>query len=445
MSSVPRFMKAIALGVIATSVFIAAAYDGPDYPPNYPFGASGNANHPNGYDGYPGNHPNNPNSPNGGPGGSGIGSGDGGQGGNGAPGGDGGNGGNSGPDGGHGGKGGDGGDGAGTNRGGDGGDGGRGVDGGGEGGNGGDSDSGRGGDGGDGGNATGDSRGGDGGDGGNSTHGEGGDGGAAGDSEGRGCGGDGGDGGDAPDPGFGGKYGKGDSCNGDYGRRGERTRGAITLLPFGLIHVEGMEDLAVVARQPGATLEDVLPDVIVWDDIPGADFDIADIDEQPGPVTLDVDDFQYNLALHPNSLAAERLRVSIDAVPYDQNPAVHVNFGANGEFPTTPSVPVPIDATTTRYEFTIIRPNNGEPLGSYLDLFQLEIKDVYVTRFEVTDLGVKGDLNMDQSVNGADLNIVVNNMYSTGSLGVEQGDANLDGVVDSTDADIVLSDIPVTE
>lgn len=442
MSSVPRFMKAIALCVFATSVSVASAYDGPSYPPDYPFGANGDANHPNGYDGYPGNHPSNPNPPNGGPGGDGIGNGNGGQGGAGGPGGDGGDGGNSGPNGGHGGNGGEGGDATGDGRAGDGGDGGRGIDGGGDGGDGGESEAGRAGDGGDGGNATGDSRGGDAGDGGDSTSGEAGDGGEGGESEGEGCGGDGGDGGNGRPPGTGGDPGQGDGCRGDRGKNGRFVHGTITLLPAGLYHFDGMEDLAFVALQPGVTLLDIVPDITHWPDQAGSLFDFANVNEQPGPVVVSANEYHYDLALHPNSLVVERLRVNIEAVAYGPNPSVQVAFGASGEFATTPSLPVTIDQNTTLHQFTIVRPAGNDPFGAYLDMFQLDITDVYVTSFEVVDLGVKGDLNLDQQVDSSDFGIVLSNMYNSGNLGVEQGDANLDGVVDANDASIVLEDIP---
>ncbi len=190
------------------------------------------------------------------------------------------------------------------------------------------------------------------------------------------------------------------------------------------------------------TLIDVVPDVVVWDDLPGPLFDFVNANGQADPVVISSNEYRYHLALHPNSLAAERLRVSIEAVAYGENPSVQVTFGASGEFTPTPSLPAAIDQDTTLYQFTIVRPTGDEPFGSYLDMFQLDITDVYVTSFEVADLGVKGDLNLDQQVDNTDFGIVISNMYETGNLGIEQGDANLDGVVDAIDADIVLDDMP---
>ncbi|MBL4697429.1 MAG: hypothetical protein JKX70_01205 [Phycisphaerales bacterium] len=142
--------------------------------------------------------------------------------------------------------------------------------------------------------------------------------------------------------------------------------------------------------------------------------------------------------LHPNSLLAERLRLTIEAYAIDDVPYVHAGFGINGAIQPTPSLPISLGNGSVLYEFTIVRPADGLPFGSYLDMFQLELHDVIVTRFEVVDLGVKGDLNLDQQVNILDLGIVVQNLNSTGNVGVENGDANLDGVVDSADATTVI-------
>jgi len=135
------------------------------------------------------------------------------------------------------------------------------------------------------------------------------------------------------------------------------------------------------------------------------------------------------------------MRVTVEAYPIGTQPLVGVGFGVDGMIQPTPSVPILIDGTVSRYEFTIVRPADGLPFGTYLDMFQLELRDVIVTRFEVVDLGVKGDLNLDQQVNILDLGIVAQNLNTAGNIGVENGDANLDGVVDGADVTMVIEGI----
>lgn len=203
-----------------------------------------------------------------------------------------------------------------------------------------------------------------------------------------------------------------------------------------------MEDIAITVPQPNITMADIVPEIAKWSDIDGALFSIAETNASPGPDELGGDHVRYNCVLHPNSLTAERIRVTIEAYPIGAQPLISVGFGVDCVIQPTPSVPILINGTVSLYEFTIVRPADGLPLGTYLDMFQLELRDVIVTRFEVSDLGIKGDLNLDQQVDITDLGIVLENMYQTGDLGVEQGDANLNGIIDAADADIVLDDIP---
>lgn len=203
-----------------------------------------------------------------------------------------------------------------------------------------------------------------------------------------------------------------------------------------------MEDIATTAPNPNITVADIIFEINEWPDIDGALFSIAETNASPGPDELGGDHVRYHCVLHPNSLAAERIRITIEAYPIGTQPLINVGFGIGGVIQPTPSVPILTNDTVSRYEFTIVRPEDGLPLGTYLDMFQLELRDVIVTRFEATDLGVKGDLNLDQQVDSTDFGIVMSNMYESGNLGVEQGDANLDGVVDANDAGIVLEDLP---
>lgn len=214
------------------------------------------------------------------------------------------------------------------------------------------------------------------------------------------------------------------------------------MLPFGYEHFLGMEDLTLIAIQPEISLIDIVPNIQEWDDLAGALFDLADPRTDPSPDILADTHLRYYFAVHPNSLIVERMRVTVEAYPIGTQPLVGVGFGVDGMIQPTPSIPVLINDTVSRYEFTIVRPADGLPLGAYLDMFQLEIRDVIVTRFEVVDLGVKGDLNLDQQVNILDLGVVAQNLNTTGNVGVENGDANLDGVVDSADAIVVIQGMP---
>ena len=199
-----------------------------------------------------------------------------------------------------------------------------------------------------------------------------------------------------------------------------------------------MEDIAVTAPHPNITISDIVPEINQWLDIDGALLSIAETNASPGPDELGDEHFRYNCVLHPNSLHAERLRVTVEAYPVGSQPIVGVRFGVGGAILPTPSIPIALDGIITRYEYTVVRPADGLPLGTYLDMFQLEMRDVIVTRFEVVDLGVKGDLNLDQQVDTLDFGIVTQNISSVGNIGVENGDANLDGVVDTADAITVL-------
>ncbi len=427
-----------------------AQCDGPPYPDDYPFGQPGNIDHPSGYDGYPGGHPDNPNAPHGGPGGNGIGSGNGGCGGAGVNGGAGGQGGESGPDGGCGGAGGAGGNNPGGT-GGNGGAGGVGVDCGGAGGQGGSGD--HGGRGGCGGNATGQGgQAGNGGNGGAAVNGTGGNGGCGGTAVGvGGCGGDGGDGGNAYTPttsnparpgmpgmrGPGGGQGDPDQCDPQIGNWGEIVRRMlgginIDIMPSALAYTPIFDILQQLAD--GDPLLDSL--TYGWTDYPGSQIKLG------APVShnfMDSNNTQtYICFLHPDSLNGDTVRVTLEARVIGADPFLQINFGADEEFATTPSVPIPLEDGWMSYQFTIVRPVSGVAMGKHLDMFAYSGRDIEVRLFEAHDLGVKGDVNLDSAVNILDAAIVLNNYSLNGDISVEDGDTNLDGVVDIQDVANVL-------
>ncbi len=442
--------------LLGASALAHAQCDGPPYPENYPFGQNGDPTHPNGYDGYPGDDPNNPFAPNGGPGGDGYGSGNGGCGGAGVNGGAGGQGGDSGAAGGCGGAGGGGGDNTAepAGPGGAGGQGGSGVDCGGPGGDGGSGT--HGGAGGCGGNATGTGgQGGTGGDGGVAINGNGGQGGCGGDATGDGgCGGNGGSGGNSDarvgnsnpaNPGYPGFPGEGNGdeenpCNPQFGDAGHifRTYLASVVMPHSVSMTLKPEFPALNAMQPDDPALDTLADG--WDDLPGSLLKLGA--QRLGYSTIDDHEIQtYACLLHPHSLAGDTIRVVVEARVIDLNPILDVCFGASAQMATTPSVPSPLGDGWSRYEFTIVRPNPGQPMGSYLDMFEYSGRDVQVRLFEVHDMGVKGDVNFDGVVDNRDTAVVLSNYSRSGDMGVEGGDTNLDGIVNLLDLTTVLDAI----
>jgi len=148
---------------------------------------------------------------------------------------------------------------------------------------------------------------------------------------------------------------------------------------------------------------------------------------------------RYACLLHPNSLLGDTIRITLEARVVGPSPLVQVDFGANAEFPTTPSVPVPLGNGWMRYEFTIVRPTPGVAMGAYLDMFDYAGRDIEARLFEVNDLGVKGNVNFDNTVNILDMVTVLNNYSMSGNTNIENGDTNLDGVVNFQDVTNVLN------
>lgn len=438
-----RFLTLLIACLVTALVAVTspALGDPQTYPPSpndYQFGADGNETDPNGKDGWPADHPNNPNPGQAGKGGDGWGAGNGGNGGNGAAGSPGGQGGNSGIGAGCGGEGGRGG--ANPNGpGGAGGLGGNGVDCGGDGGRGGNGST-FGGNGGCGGNSSGGGLGGDGGKGGTVTSpgGIGGSGGCGGGGVGLGsCGGRSGNGGNyvpgsAPGMPGGPGYGVGDGvqpCSGGIGEVGEEVGGVADAMPRPLKYTAGFEQLVY---RDGRPLEVVVPFIDFWNPTASSDIDIGTRAPVSNPFLAD-GRVHHEQLLHPQSVGAERIRVSVEYRVTGPDQILFVGFEAAGTIPTQPSVPVPLGAGWFLAEFTVVRPVLGEAMGNHLDHFVYEARDVEVRSFVVADLGVKGDVNFDGVVDAMDVQVVTDNMYSTGDLGVEDGDTDLNGAVDPTD------------
>ncbi len=450
-----RTMILAVVVLLCTAGVSYAGCDGPNYPAGYPFGQPGTPAHPNGHDGYPGGHADNPVAPHGGPGGKGVGSGKGGCGGDGANGGSGGTGGESGPNGGCGGAGGDGGANPGGT-GGSGGTGGVGVDCGGAGGGGGSGT--HGGAGGCGGNATGPgSDGGAGGNGGAATDGIGGNGGCGGGAAGTGgCGGKGGDGGNVTDnntgnttapgmPGFPGQGDPtggpdGDPCDGAWGTVGRRivtVLGGFEIMPIKLAFNIAFLAITTIADDDTAGISALKRG---WPDRAGSEIGLGT--RQIPPYVFDTDGIEtYKCLLHPNSLLGDTIRITLEARVIGNAPILQIDFGVNEEFATIPSVPLPIADGWMSYQFTIVRPVAGEPMGKHLDMFAYSGRDIEVRMFEAHDLGKKGDVNLDNVVDLLDAAIVLENYSLTGDTNIEDGDTNLDGTVDTADVLNILEAI----
>lgn len=150
---------------------------------------------------------------------------------------------------------------------------------------------------------------------------------------------------------------------------------------------------------------------------------------------------KYMCLLHPNSLQADIVRVVVEARSVDGfigDPFLQVVFGADGELATTPDLPTALEEDWVRYQFTIVRPQSGVPMGHHLDMFQYSGRGFEVRLFEVHDLGVKGDVDLNGQVDMQDAAIVLGNYAMSGELQVEDGDTNLDGTIDMTDVTNVI-------
>ncbi len=149
----------------------------------------------------------------------------------------------------------------------------------------------------------------------------------------------------------------------------------------------------------------------------------------------------YICFLHPNSLSGDVIRITLEARVIGPDPILQINFGTDTEFPTVPSAPVMLEGDWMSYQFTIVRSDSGVPMGRHLDMFTYSGRDVEVRFFETHDLGVKGDVNLDNTVDILDATVVLSNYALTGDTNFEDGDTNLDGTVDIQDVANVLDAI----
>lgn len=202
----------------------------------------------------------------------------------------------------------------------------------------------------------------------------------------------------------------------------------------GLIYKPQFADLSVMApNDPFLSIIDR-----GWPDLPGSQIKLGA--QRRRYVTYDAQNLQtYACLLHPNSLAGDTIRAVEEARVIGTDPVLDVRFGANAQMATTPSVPMALGDDWYRYEFTIVRPVSGQPMGDYLDMFEYSGRDIEVRLFEVHDMGVKGDVNLNGEVNMDDAAMVLGNYAQTGGLRVEDGDTNLDGIVDVQDVINVLN------
>jgi len=172
-----------------------------------------------------------------------------------------------------------------------------------------------------------------------------------------------------------------------------------------------------------------------WDDLPGADIDwqcsgYGFPDENEGVSIVDG-------VLHPDSLAAERVRGSVEFRVTGPDPVVDLSFMDGPAVTIAQAQPIPGDGDWMVLKITFIR-QGGEAFGDGVDMFEYRTRDVEVRVFRFADMGPVGDLNMNGGVEGDDLMIVASNLGAQGHIDPEDGDANQDGAVDSRDAQVVI-------
>ena len=191
-----------------------------------------------------------------------------------------------------------------------------------------------------------------------------------------------------------------------------------------------------LVAQAGQLTPQQYAESVYWEDIPGDEIDWGTI--SVAWYFNDPDDILTVVGgLHPDSLELARIRVIVEYRETGENPLLDVTFGGGT---TVPNVkPVIGDPGWKGAMFTVVRPDNN-PLGTFLDEFTYQTRDVEVRRFQIYDLGAIGDLNLDGQSDGHDFAVVGNNYGATGTLQIEEGDANADGAVDTSDAQIVVDD-----
>lgn len=145
--------------------------------------------------------------------------------------------------------------------------------------------------------------------------------------------------------------------------------------------------------------------------------------------------------LHPDTLTAERVRITIEYKATGPDPFVEIELDNGPSRTNADSKAIQGEVDWRIIVLTGLR-DGDDAFGECLDMFTYSVRDVEVRRFQVEDIGQLGDVNLDGLVNQADLQVVTQNSGVTGDLEVEDGDANADGVVNTTDANIVVQDMP---
>ena len=199
--------------------------------------------------------------------------------------------------------------------------------------------------------------------------------------------------------------------------------------PAVIKYTGGLEQIALRSEDP---LEEIVPFInTIWHAIPGPEIGVAT--RNAGSPFKPNGIIRHEFVLHPESLDAEMIRILIEYRVTGQNPLLFAAFGLDDPIMPFPSLPVPLGDGWFARDLTVVRPQNGEPMGVHLDMLDYETRDIEVRRFEVQDLGIKGDVNLDGQVDALDLQIVLNNMFMTGQLTIEDGDTDLSGSIDATD------------
>lgn len=145
--------------------------------------------------------------------------------------------------------------------------------------------------------------------------------------------------------------------------------------------------------------------------------------------------------VHPDSLASSKLVVRIEYRATGPNPLCTMAFANGPTGSTATAIDHPDGNGWKVIKFGGVRNAAGDPFGDAVDQFIFDIRDIEVRLVRIADGGPLGDVNLDQTVDFADVSVVVGNFGATGVTS-EQGDANADGVVDANDVSQVLSDMP---
>lgn len=148
--------------------------------------------------------------------------------------------------------------------------------------------------------------------------------------------------------------------------------------------------------------------------------------------------------IHPDSLASDRLRITVEYKETGADPLIELAFDYGPSRTSATSKGIQGEPDWRVVTLTAVR-QNGDAWGDCLDTFTYSVRDAEVRLFIIADIGPIGDANLDGNVNSSDLQTVTSNTGRSGDLDVEEGDVNQDGVVNSDDASIVTGSLPSDE